>query len=227
MRWAEHIAHMEEEETCTPGSGRNAFRKDTTWTSRPTQESSVSNKGNVRMTQQRGVFVQSLLPWWSSITYCGFVCAALRIQHAMRMRRIILLSKACLALKFFSTLSHKQHDFREINIKCVFWFSLQPLSETSHSTKKWANIYLVIHYLQLGRHPVTGVVTCYISTDYENFTLKFRYGGLHEKHVVATWNCREPSQYLLKDPGKSRKTWDEMAGLRTFRVLTFSQSSSI
>ena len=45
---------------------------------------------------------------------------------------------------------------------------------------------LFINYQQLGRHPVAGVVTCYISTDYEDFTLKFRYGGLHDKHVVAT-----------------------------------------
>ena len=63
-----------------------------------------------------------------------------------------------------------------------------------------------IHYLQLGRHPVAGVVTCYISMDYEDFPLKFGYGGLHEKHVVATWNCREPSQHLLKDPGNPKKT---------------------
>ena len=48
--------------------------------------------------------------------------------------------------------------------------------------------YLFIHYLQLGRHPVAGVVTCYISTDYEDFTLNFRYGGLHEKHVVKECN---------------------------------------
>ena len=35
-------------------------------------------------------------------------------------------------------------------------------------------LLLFIHYLQLGRHLVAGVVTCYISTDYEDFTLKFR-----------------------------------------------------
>ena len=74
---------------------------------------------------------------------------------------------------------------------------------------------------------MAGAVTCYIITDCEDFTLKFRYWGLHEKHVVATWNCREPSQHLLKDPGKPRKNWDEMAGHRTFRVLTLSQSSGI
>ena len=54
--------------------------------------------------------------------------------------------------------------------------------------------------MQFGRHPVAGAVTCYISTDCEDFTVKFSYGGLHEKLVVATGNCREPSQHLLKNP---------------------------
>ena len=35
-------------------------------------------------------------------------------------------------------------------------------------------IYLFIHYLQLGRHQVAGVVTCYITTYYEDFTLNLR-----------------------------------------------------
>ena len=41
---------------------------------------------------------------------------------------------ACPALQYFSTLSHKRHDFRKKkklpNTKCVFWFSLQVLYET-------------------------------------------------------------------------------------------------
>ena len=52
-----------------------------------------------------------------------WVCA-LDIQHAMRMRRIILPSVACPALHF-STLSHKRQDFREkklLNVKCAFNF---------------------------------------------------------------------------------------------------------
>jgi len=46
---------------------------------------------------------------------------------------------------------------------------------------------------------------------------KFKTGGLHEKHVVATWNLGEPSQHLLIDTGKPRKTCVEMAGRRTLK----------
>ena len=53
-------------------------------------------------------------------------------------------------------------------------------------------LLLLIHYLQLGRHPVAGVITCYISMDCEDFAVKFRYGGLHGKHAVAT--CRNTVQ---------------------------------
>ena len=45
----------------------------------------------------------------TSITYSECVFVALVIQHAERMRLIILSSVACLALPYFSTLSH----FRE------------------------------------------------------------------------------------------------------------------
>jgi hypothetical protein len=37
-----------------------------------------------------------------------------------------------LAVQYFSTLSHKKHSFRKkkiLNVRCVFWFSAQGLSE--------------------------------------------------------------------------------------------------
>jgi len=49
---------------------------------------------------------------------------------------------------------------------------------------------------------------------------KFKSEGLHEKHVVATW---EPSEYSLVDTGKPRKTCVELAGRRTFRILTYTR----
>ena len=56
------------------------------------------------------------------ITYSECVSEALVIQHAKRMRRIILPSVACPALLHFSTLSHKRHDFRKKVIKYYMCF---------------------------------------------------------------------------------------------------------
>ena len=63
--------------------------------------------------------------------------------------------------------------------------------------------------------------------DIKLVTTKFKSGGLHEKHVVATWNPGKKSQHLLIDTGKPRKTCVEVAGHRTFRILTCSQQSGI
>jgi len=45
------------------------------------------------------------------IPYSECVFVTLGIQHATR--RVMLPSVACLALQYFPTLSHKQHDFQK------------------------------------------------------------------------------------------------------------------
>jgi len=61
----------------------------------------------------------------NNIAYSEYVSVALVIQHAMRMRRTILLSAVCLVLQYFPTLSHKRYDLRQKlwNAKCVLIFS--------------------------------------------------------------------------------------------------------
>jgi hypothetical protein len=69
-----------------------------------------------------------------SITYSECTSVALVIQHAQRMRRLVLSSETCLAVPQFSTLSYKLHDLREKSIQhktCVL---------TSSTTFVW-NIF--------------------------------------------------------------------------------------
>jgi hypothetical protein len=60
------------------------------------------------------------------ITYTEYVFVALVIQHAKRMRRVILSSVAGLVLPYFSTLSHVRYDLRKKVTEhkmCVLIFS--------------------------------------------------------------------------------------------------------
>jgi hypothetical protein len=74
------------------------------------------------------------------ITCSESVFVALVIQHTERMRRVVL-SVACPILPYFSTLSHKMHDFREKAIEhkmYEFIFSTNFAWNISHFKKNWA-----------------------------------------------------------------------------------------
>jgi hypothetical protein len=76
-------------------------------------ETAIQNKtDNVRI-RISGAFVQPLLEWKSNECYTTglSVFSALVIQHAMRMRHFIICGLP--ALQYFSTISHKRHDFRK------------------------------------------------------------------------------------------------------------------
>jgi hypothetical protein len=58
------------------------------------------------------------------ITYSKYVFVVLGIQHALRMRRVILSSVSCPALQYFSTFSHKRAQFITFGKKNVFEFKM-------------------------------------------------------------------------------------------------------
>ena len=74
----------------------------------------------------------------------------------MQCACVLLPYVACPTLQYFSTLSHKRHDFRKKllpNIKCVFSFSLQLLSQTFFTLRKTERDVIVNVYWSLCKVP--------------------------------------------------------------------------
>ena len=67
---------------------------------------SLNKTDNVLITWSWGVFVQPMFQWKNQYCQCVFVAEGM--EHAKCMCHIVTV--ACLALQYFSSLSHKRHD---------------------------------------------------------------------------------------------------------------------
>jgi len=77
-----------------------------------------------------------------TIMYSECVSAALVIQHAQRMCRILLSSVVCPAVQYFSILYRKWPNFRKKKMLCVLILILcKFLRNISHSRKNMARCY--------------------------------------------------------------------------------------
>ena len=80
----------------------------------------------MQYTCKRKVEARSFNHYWLgksiTITYSGCVSVALIIQRVKRIRCIVMSSVAWPAVQYFSTLSHKEHDFKLTFLKIKFVF---------------------------------------------------------------------------------------------------------
>ena len=84
-------------------------------------------------TEYRSAFAQPVLQRKNNnITYSEYVSLAVRIQPAMRMRHIAICSlpRSTTFPRIISQTARFSKKKQLLNTKCVFWFSVQLLSET-------------------------------------------------------------------------------------------------
>jgi len=102
--------------------------------------------------------------------------------------------------KIFSTLSYKRHDFRKkkksLNIKCLFWFSLENMSKTvlilRRTKRDVINVYMGLHYcFQILMKvefslQILGKFSCQISWKYGSRVVPCRRtDGRNDRHEEA------------------------------------------
>ena len=113
-------------------------------------------------------------------TYSEHVSVALVTQQALYISHTILPSVTCPALHF-SALSHKQQDFWKnnvLNTKCVFWISLQHVSETFLILRR---IQGILSQMNTGLH----VKYPLLSSDFKEtwtFSIDFQKSSITEFH---------------------------------------------
>jgi len=103
-------------------------------------------------------------------------------------------SVASLSVPYFSTLSHKRHDFRGKNVtntKCVFWFSLQFLSET----------FLILR--RIHRDIIINInnSSCKVPVTLVRFLMKLKFVDRFSKNTLNFMKIRPVGAELLNADG--------------------------
>jgi len=117
----------------------------------------LDKTGNVRVTWHWSAFAQPLLQWKSNEYYTTCVCAraALGVQHAMRLRRV-LCGLPRFATFFFTLYMERVKKKEVFQLKrCVSSFSTTFVWNIFHSKKKWARYDKKLHEsssLHFGKH---------------------------------------------------------------------------
>ena len=102
--------------------------------------SDENKTGNERIMYQWGTLVQQLLQWKNNKYYIFWMCVCSLMYPACNAHApCYIVICGCLAVQYFSTLSHKRHDFW--GKKCVLIFSTNFVRNISHSKMEWARYY--------------------------------------------------------------------------------------
>ena len=145
-------------------------------------------------------------------------------QHAMRIRHIVIYGLS--PVPNFSTLSYKQYDFQRtlLNTKCVFWFSLQILSETSVILRRnerdmTTNVYRSARYVHFVCLFVCFLVFCLFVCFNDNwiFSTEFR-------KIIKTKFHENPSKGSRVVPCGGRDGRTDMTKL-TVAFRNFAEAS--